>query len=531
MPMRWGLVISAMASSTAVAQPLGSLAAWSSMGGDEARSAARRVEVGDLSSVRWVRGHTDAGLPIRYSPHAGIVATVWPVPRVFAAAVVDGQTRALAIDAETGHIVWMTPIPPMAFDSWSSPVLDPRGGVVIYAAGSSVIALRTSNGAELWRTDLPGPPVNVSPLLTRDLGFANRLFVTDYGGFGGESSLFCINVSPYHETINPFNPGQIVWSTPIGSSNGASPAYHDGVVYVCSTGLDGDGRGQIRAFDARSTTPPSPLWTFSNPIAEGFFGGLALREGHAGPYVYAASYAFFGSFASANMVKVRARTGELVWSVPSNRTSSVPIVLEDGRIVLSSGLSGFGTVPMVQMFRDHGGWAEQLWNTAQGTWQDANQNGRLDSGEYLAVGGWTTQPLLARGRTPGSTDRLIVGAIPAGSGVTTAYTTLYELDLSKSPAQPGFVARQTPHAGSTAALLGAGVYSVGVGGLAAMGPPPPGLDVNADGVIDTDDLASWEQGQGSRDVDRNGIVTEADREMLLFELRRNETRELSEGGR
>lgn len=531
MVMRLGLIISTVACSAASAQPVGSLAAWTSMGGDPSRMSARMIEPGDLASVRWVRGQTDAGLPIRYFGHAGLVATTLPFPRVFTAGVVDGVTFALAINAEGGQIVWATPIPPMVFDSWASPAIDPRSGVVVYAAGSSVVALRMLDGVEQWRTDLAGPPVNVSPVITPDLGLANRLFVTDYGGFGGESFLSCINVSPRHATLNPFDPGEIVWSVPIGSSNGASPAYHDGVVYVCSTGLDGDARGEIRAFDARATAAPAPLWTFVNPIPEGFFGGIALREGSGGPFVYAATYAFTGSFTSANMVKIRARSGELVWSVPSNRTSSVPVVLADGRIALSTGLLGFGSVPMVQMFRDHGTWAEPLWNTAQGTWQDANQNGRLDAGEYLAVGGWTTQPLLARGRSTGASDRLIVGAIPAGSSVSTAYTTLYALDLSKTPGQPGFIARQTSQAGSTAAMLGAGVYSVGVSGLAALGTPPPRFDVNGDGVIDIEDLHAWEQGQGQRDVDRSGAADDADREMLVFELRRNEARELSEGGR
>lgn len=522
-------LMTAMLSSMAAAQPVPSHVEWTSLAGDEARTAMRLTHVAPFAPPRWVLNRTPTEQPIRFIGPASVAAVVLPSPRLFTAGTIDGQTVAMSIDAETGQIAWTTPIPDLIYDSWSSPALDTASGIVLYAAGSSVIALRMSDGVESWRTDLAGPPVNVSPLVVRDLGPRNRAFITDYGGFGGPSWLYCINVSPCAEAINPFQPGEVVWSAPIGSSTGGTPAYLDGVVYVCSTGLEGAGFGKIRAFDATATEAPEPVWVFTNPIMEGFFGGLTVRDAPGGPFLYAATYAFYGELDSANLVKINARTGQLVWSAASNRTDSIPIVLDDGRIVLATGIQGFGSVPMVQMFQDHGTAATQLWNTALSTWVDTTNNGFLDLGEFLLVGGWTTHPVLTRARTPAATPRLLVGAIPTGDDYFGPYTDLFEFDLSKTPSEPGFIVQHTTAAGSSAAMLGSGMYSVGVGGLAALGPPPPRPDANADGRIDIDDLYAWEQ--GFHDIDRDGAADSADREFLMFELRRNEPRDTTAGRR
>jgi len=520
----------ALVAQFALAQPTASLAEWPSLGGDDANTGIRRTEIAPFGQPRWVLSQTASGDPIQFVGPAGVAATTLPHPRVFTAGVITGQTRAIAVDAETGEIVWTTPIPAFIFDSWASPTIDPTGGVVLYASGSSLTALRMTDGSLAWQANLNGPPVNVSPVVTRNLGARNRAFVSDYGGFGGPSWLYCINVAPHHPTFNPFEPGEIVWAAYIGSSTGGTPAYLDGVVYVCSTGTDFSGYGEIRAFNAKATEESEPIWTFTNPIAEGFFSGLTIRETPGGPFIYAATYAFYGQLDSANLVKVHARTGQLAWSVPSNRTDSIPIVLDDGRVVLSTGIQGFGSVPMIQMFQDHTTHATQLWNTAQDTWNDLNNNGQLDPGEFLLVGGWTTHPILTYARTPSATPRLLVGAIPI-QGSFGAYTDLYELDLSKTPSDPGFIVQHTTHAGSTPAMLGAGVYSVGTSGLAALGPPPPNFDVNNDGRIDIEDLYAWSQAQGNRDINRDGVIDLQDHELLLFELRRNELRDMSRGRR
>ncbi|RMH25746.1 MAG: hypothetical protein D6692_10440 [Planctomycetota bacterium] len=501
------------------AQPVASMAQWSTLGGGAARSGGLATTTDGWWPARWVCSGTAQGTPIEWVGQAGVAATAIGPGRVFAVGLVNFETFAFGVDAETGEIVWQTALPDLIFDSWSSPTLDPTTGTVLFAAGEEFIALREVDGSVAWATELDGPAVNVTPVVTDDLGLRNRAFVTDYGGFGGPSRLYCVNVSPFHPRANPHQPGDIVWSVPIGSSMGGTPAYMDGVVYVCGTGLDTDGRGEIYAFDATVDAAPAPTWIFDNPITEGFFGGLTVREMNQRTFVYAASYSFYGGTDSANMVKVDASDGSLVWSIACNRTDSIPVVLDDCRIALAGGVMGFGSVPMVELFQDHGGSVTRLWDTAHGTWNDANQNSQLDLGEFLVVGGWTTQPAAIGS---GGATRLLVGAIPTDDQYFGPCTALYELDLSKAPGDPGFVLRSSSIAGSTPGLLGRGVYSVGTDGLAALGAAPPRPDMDQDGDLDIDDLYRW---HGSpTDVDRTGVVNAADGAFIEREIRRNERR-------
>lgn len=408
--------------------------------------------------------------------------------------------------------------------------------MVLYASGNLLTALRMNDGAAVWSAVFPAPLVNASPLVVREGRRPGRAFIGDYGGFGAPSRLHAVNLDPWDGASNPFQPGEVVWSAPIGSAIGATPAHLDGVVYVASTGLDGAGRGEIRAFDARANSAPAPLWTFINPIFEGFFGGVCVvREDH-GPAVFAASYAYFGGLDSANLVKVDGRTGGLVWSVACNRTASIPRPI-GGRVALATGITGFGSAPSVQMFRDLGASAEIEWDTATGTWTDADADGVMDAGEFVALGGWTTVPVIGGGAGAGW---MLVGTIPAAGDLGGAYTGLRRIDLSKSPGEEGFLGPALAEGGGTPMMLGAGVYSVGPGGLAAFGPPPPRPDVDGDGDADGEDLAAWWSafaavgggtGVGWLDVDRSGVADQADGRLLRHESRLSEVEGMVGGGR
>jgi len=493
----------------ALAQPGLSAQKWPCLCADGGRTGTRSTCVGSLAAPRWVLSHTPQGQEIAFVGPAGVVAAYVPskatpaaalthgadperpggrslgsvgnpasvqrvraaVPRLFAAATIDGQSRALSIDARTGQIAWNKPIPGFIYDSWSTPAIDAPTGVVLFFSGSQVTALRQGDGSLAWQSPTVSFAINASPVVTDDLGPRGRAFVVDDGGFGGPSFLYCINLSARDGALNPFDPGETVWATPCGSAAGATPAYLDGVVYVASTGLDQLGFGEIRAFDATALTAPAPLWTFTNTIPASFFGGVTVRDTPGGRFVYGATYAFFGGLDSSNLVKVDASTGGLEWSVACNRTASIPVVLPDGRVALAAGIQGFGSVPSVELFRDDGASATMLWDTAIDTWDDANENGLLDLGEFLVVGGWTTHPALAI--APDGSPRLVVGAIPTDGGFEGPYTRLFELNLNKAPAQAGFIVQEHEAGGSTPAMLGAGVYTVGTWGLAAFGPTPP----------------------------------------------------------
>jgi len=185
-------------------------------------------------------------------------------------------------------------------------------------------------------------------------------------------------------------------------------------------------------------------------------------------------------------------------------------------------------MPSVQMFSDAGQIGALLWDTASSTWMDANQNGVIDSGEFTPLGGWSTQPIVLPVAS-GTGARVMVGAFPVGggSGGSSQYSPLSLLNVSNGPALPGFVAEQSAQAGSSACVLGGGVYSLGVAGLVAFGAPPPRGDVCGDLAITIEDLYRLEQlpaNSPSRDINRSGSFSDADRTMLVREIRRDEAR-------
>jgi hypothetical protein len=445
-----------------------------------ARTADRRSRASavpaTLQPPRWVLNQTAGSDPITFAGQAGIVTAG---DRAFAVGRVHSQHVAMAVRIADGALLWMQPVPPSFLDSWATPAIDVRNGTVLIASGAALTALDVGTGVQRWRAVLARPVVNASPLVTGDLGPANRAFLTAYDGFGGNGRLYCINVDPFDAAGNPFQPGDVVWSVVLGDTSGNSPAYRGGVVYTASIGDSaGSGVGQVQAFDAASTAAPAPLWVFTNPLARGFFGGVTVHEREPLPgvierYIFAASYSLYGGQFSANLVKISAADGSLVWSVPSNRTDATPIVLASGRVALSSGIRGFGSIPSIQLFEDHGSSAVRLWDSAHDSWTDYNNNGIMDPGEYYVVGGWTHQPLVAAAGAP----RMIAGAIQAQTFA--ACNDLYIIDLDRHPSDPQFVAAHFVGAGSTPALAADGtLLTVGPGGLHALGRA---CDANCDG--------------------------------------------------
>ena len=304
--------------------------------------------------------------------------------------------------------------PAPLLDSWSTPAIDIQHHQLIIAIGNQLIALDTKTGAQSWSTPTNGIVVNASPIVTSDLGHNDRAFITNYSfGGGTPSKLTCINTDPFHAINNPYQPGEIVWQASLnGDSSGNTPAYSNGTVFVATASGSSSQAGLIHAFDATAITTPSPTWTFTNTINAGFFSGVSIAKGH----LYASSYSFSGLQFNSNTVKVNKQTGQLAWSVPTNRTDATPIVLPSGDVIVSGGvpisssdaLPFFGSLPSIQYIDD----ATEviLWDSAIDTLDDANANGYWDRGEsFLSLGGWTHQPIAF---TNGNTPMLLVGTLP-----------------------------------------------------------------------------------------------------------------------
>lgn len=238
--------------------------------------------------------------------------------------------------------------------------------------------------------------------------------------------------------------------------------------------------------------------------------------------MYGATYNFFGGGRSSRLIKLNAHDGTIRWHIPSDRTSTIPAILHDERIVLSAGLSGFGSVPRLILYRDHGDHAVEEWDTALDTWIDVNANGVIDPGEFLNVGGWSFQPVVRQER-----DQTLV---VVGSEGSIGENTLRVIDLDKTPAQDGFVLSAHIGHGGSPGIGYQTVYTIGPDGIAAFGVPiwP---DVNGDGIADIEDLYAWQQGMGDRDVNLDGVVNASDATALEAYLRRNELWNMHKGRR
>lgn len=417
------------------------------------------------------------------------------------------QTAADAVVAFSrldGSVAWIATVPMASLESWSTPCVDERHQTVIVGTGTVLTALSLEDGAALWSTPVGGVIVNASPVVTQDLNARNRAFVTTHSyGSGINGRLVCINTSPFDAAENPYDPGEVIWSVDLGGqTSGNTPAYDSGVVFVATaTGGAAWDQGTIRAFRANATSTPQPLWVYEHTDETGFFSGVGVHPNA----IYASTYAFHGGQYGAQTVRLDRHTGAQVWSVATNRTDTVPVVVGEGLVLVSGGLPvntdfpGFGSLPSVQLIFEHpwGSGATRLWDSAMSTHQDTNGNGQWDRGEYfLSVGGWTNQPVVFT-RPNGETGVYVGSAADGTSGDFFGPSPLMALiDPSKLPHQPGFIIESIADTGGSPAMVQREVYAVGADGLHAFGAPAMTTtqilqmwssaslpDMNGDGVL------------------------------------------------
>ncbi len=487
-----------------------------------------------MANPAWTLNQYE-GLAIAWIPQA---TPVVDASHVFAVGSTQaaGQGREFALFAvsrETGLVAWRAVLVqgPM-LESQASPAIDVGNGTVIVAAGSTLAAWATGDGALRWSVTLPQQLVNASPLVTSDRGSRDRVLVTTYSPGPSSGELVCVNVDAFDAQSNPWQPGEVVWSVAIGLTSGNTPAMlpralgGDDRVVVSTIGETGLVPGAIMAFDVGASVAPQPLWTFENTRPQGFFGGCTLAVGASGRVeVTAASYAFGGGISSANTVRLDAMTGTLLGDTPTNRTNANPIVLASRRIALATGIGGFGSAPSLLWLDGNLGAGATITNSAHDTWVDTDGDGRYDVGEYLRLSGYNAQPAAS---VFAGVPRLLVPTMQVAGTTVSSGAALSVIDPSRAATQAGFVVQQTQMAGGSVALAGANAYSVGSSGLVAFGPVPSRFDVNGDGRRGVDDLYAWASGGGQRDVTGDGVINGADLDALRALLRSDETRVLEE---
>lgn len=475
------------------------LGQWLDYAANPQRNAVADTGPQNVDALLWQTSVDTGGATIRFE---GQTAPAVHGGRVFAhARVMSGTThvanRLIAFDQSNGQMLHQTQIDKSLLESWASPVVDPASGVVLVCSGSKVYAINAAAGGIAWSLLCAHPVVNVAPAITRDTN-PMRALVADYDPFGGDGRLYCINLAPFHAATNPFLPGDLVWEEVLGDTIGQTVAYAGGVAYVASR-AGSAGTGTVYAFDIDA--PPGSRLLWATAIGEEVDGGVC----HSNGSVYVATYDFFGGGDNSLLAKLDAASGAIQWTVPCERTNSIPIVAGN-RIYLSAGLGGFGSVPKIQCFRDDGASAVKLWDT------------HADTGGALAVGGWTLQPVLVG-------DTLYAGRIPAGASTSLPYTDLLLLDVTKTPGAPGFVRQQRAGVGSSPALSDGRLYSIGPGGLGALAAC---ADFSGDGGTDGDDIQGFvtarqaapptAQQKALADLNTNGAIDGGDATFFIAKL-------------
>jgi outer membrane protein assembly factor BamB len=402
---------------------------------------------------------------------------------VIALGWLDGTFAAMALALETGQPLWASPVPEPVADSWSSAAFDVKRKTALIASGRRVRALALDDGSTAWEAATISDIVNASPLIAAADEGADRAFITDFGFAGSPGRLYAINLDAFDAIKNPYAPGQIVWSRSVGPLSGASPTLAGDLVIVAT----GDGR--VMAFDAAATQAHDPIWSTNNPTGLGFFGGVSVRDNT----VFAGSYAFFGGQTSANLLALDAASGAVRWTIASNRTSALPIPMIDGRIVLSTGIGGFGSQPSLQVFDDLGTHAVRLMDTF------------LDGGP--TAGFWTHTPVVLE-----EASQVIVAMPPAANDPFGPSPRSLRLDLDHLPHEPGFVVETFEGFAISAATSDGTLLGAGAGGIAAYRIKAIFCDgdFNQDGVLDIFDLLAYlgafSGGEDAADLIADGIL-------------------------
>lgn len=426
---------------------------WTHLGGDAQRSGTAAAGPASLRHVKWIAPAAgDEQFVHNSAPvaHAGLVLVN---ARHFDADDLHDGNRLVAFDAASGQRRWSAVLDADVFESSAGAAIAPAAGVAVIGSGVAVHGVNLADGSSAWRTPLLHGVVNATPAISADLGSggapANRAFITDFAF--GNANLYALNIDPFDAVHNPFQPGEIVWSAPLPSASGNSPAYANGRVYVALAS------GALRAYDA--VAGGAPLWNLDSP--QPFFGGITTQGSH----VFAATYNFSGGQNNSLLYKVDAASGALAWATAAERSSAIPVVAGT-RIYLSAGVDGFGSFPKLQAFDDLGGSATLAWDT-------------VIRAPAPPLGSWDFQPALVGGR-------LYVGTPPAG-GAAAPNTHLTIIDVTRPPADPGFVVDTHGGAGGSPALLAGDLYSLGADGLVAFAATADG-DVNCDAAFNNFDI-------------------------------------------
>lgn len=309
--------------------------------GDVMNSGIARSGVPDRVGVAWNRdtGNREVGS----TPAVG-----------FGRVYVSTMARMVAMDVETGDVVWTNP----RARGFSSPAIF-NNSVYVGTSNGTVIRVHASTGTTVWETRLLATTtftgISSSPKVVFDWVFIGTF--NESGGDGEVVALWEGN-------------GTVLWRHPTGSVHFSSPAYADGTVYVgimgrynTSSQVSFDPPYGVLALDASTGAPrwftetggsvaASPAIVGGNLVAPAKDGKVyafnrttgvivwesAVDAGVSSPAVFEDTvFVGLGAFGSpGRVVALDAANGSVKWSFPVNGPVQSSLTYADGRIVFAT---------------------------------------------------------------------------------------------------------------------------------------------------------------------------------------------------
>jgi outer membrane protein assembly factor BamB len=377
---------------------------------------------------------------------------------------VNCGTTLKCLSASTGSLIWSESIgDSKVYGAWGSPAYH-NGRVFI--ATDQIYCFSENGGSPIWAYDIPHDACDGSVTVVDGYVIAG-----DWDGY----QYFCINATS----------GELVWSYTVTGTAQGTPAIADGKVYLTSWGYVS---GHVYCLNLSNGEKKwETAWLPGGDLPEyDTCGSPCVADGK----VFVTTYNFQDD---GELVALDAETGAFVWDdtaggrVRTIQRSDATPAYYDGKIYVCGGCRGFSDIQTYCFNADDG---SPVWQTAP------------DDG----IGNWTCSVAVADG----------IGLVGKAGEQFFDYAGLDALD-----ALNGTEIWHYDHGGSSPAIAGGCVYTVGEGKVWAFGTPAaeyPVWDVNTSGSVDKQDMEqvgnhlgeSGEAGWIIEDVNKDGHINVLD---------------------
>ncbi|MCM1987061.1 PQQ-binding-like beta-propeller repeat protein [Methanococcoides seepicolus] len=323
-----------------------------------------------------------------------------------------GTTNLIALDVNTGEVVWSEVIGDRAWESWASPAYN--DGRVFASMGEFVTCFDAVTHEKLWEEVNPTgeSSCNGGPTIAD-----GKVFFEDWQG-----GYYYARNETTGELLGSF---QVFQSGRQGPRAQGSPTYYDGKLYLTSVSYQYHNEsgalreGYLYCVDANDLS--NEIWRFD--FENGLWGTASVENG----IVYVATYDFYNG-KGGDIYALDANTGKVLWNNENViKSTDCTITPAYGNVYVTGGYMSKQTT-----YCFNGTTGELVWET------DPD----------LAIGSWTNSAAVADGKVYAGKD---VGT----GGMRFGYENLFALD-----AYTGEIVWKGEHGGASPAISDGKVFTI-----------------------------------------------------------------------